>query len=333
MSDLSALHDMTLFVEVARTTNFSAAGRHLGVPVATLSRRIGAMEREFGVRLFDRTTRRVELTEAGARYFERCAHLADEARLAQESLRDLARKPSGHVRLSMPVDLGVHVIGPLLPEFARQYPGITFDLDLSSRNADLVGEHVDIAIRLGDVKGDQLVARRLGEVERALFASPAYLDLRGEPAAPAALAEHDCLLRARAAARRELAARARRRGDRRRGARTRHRQQPGPDAAAGGTRAGCRVLTPELARDALASGRLVRVLPQWTIAPLPIHAVTSSRLLPASAKAFIEFLPIGSEAERPSMRRAASTTAGRVRQRHAVPRAAASSQGRPCVVA
>ena len=113
MSDLSALHDMTLFVEVARTANFSRASGNLGVPGATLSRRIAAMERKFGVRLFDRTTRRVELTDAGRRYFERCAHLVDEARLAQEALRDTTAQPSGHVRLSMPVDLGVTVIGPL----------------------------------------------------------------------------------------------------------------------------------------------------------------------------------------------------------------------------
>jgi DNA-binding transcriptional LysR family regulator len=290
MSDLSALHDMTLFVEVARAKNFSAAGRQLGVPVATLSRRIAAMEREFGVRLFDRTTRRVELTEAGARYFERCAHLADEARLAQEALRDTAARPSGHLRVSMPVDLGVHVIGPLLPEFARQFPGITLDLDLSSRTADLVGDHVDVAIRLGEVKGDQLVARRLGAVERVLFASPTYLDLHGEPATPAGLVEHDCLLV---------------RTPRRQAAWRLERDGAAIDVTVRGRwmlnnqglmrmlverGMGIGVLTPDLARDALAAGRLVRVLPLWAMQPLPIHAVTSSRLQPASAKAFIEFL-------------------------------------------
>ena len=290
MSDLSALHDMTLFVEVARTRNFSAAGRHLGVPVATLSRRIAAMEKEFGVRLFDRTTRRVELTEAGARYFERCAHLADEARLAQEALRETATRPSGHLRLSMPVDLGVSVIGPLLPEFARQYPGITFDLDLSSRNTDLVGDHVDVAIRLGEVKGDQLIARRIGGVARALFASPAYLDLRGTPAAPADLVEHECvLLRVpRLQVRWRL-----------------ERDGVEADVVVRGRvmvnnhgllrllaerGMGIATLTPDLVRDALASGRLVRVLPQWAMAPLPIHAVTASRLQAASVKAFVAFL-------------------------------------------
>ena len=185
MGDLSALHDMTLFVEVARTGNFSRASTNLGVPASTLSRRIAAMERASGVRLFDRTTRRVELTDVGQRYFERCAHLVDEARLAQEALREAATLPSGHVRVSMPVDLGVFVIGPLLPEFARQFPGISFDLDLSARHTDLVGEHVDVAIRLGTVKDEQLIARRIGAIEQALFASPAYLDLRGRPAQPA----------------------------------------------------------------------------------------------------------------------------------------------------
>ena len=290
MSDLSALHDMTLFVEVARTKNFSAAGRRLGVPVATLSRRVAAMEREFGVRLFDRTTRRVELTEAGARYFERCAHLADEARLAQESLRETAARPGGHLRVSMPVDLGVYMVGPLLPEFARQFPGITLDLDLSSRHADLVGDHVDVAIRLGEVKGDQLVARRIGGVERVLFASPAYLDLRGAPAQPDDLANHDCLLlrTPRMQARWQLerdgvATEVTVRG------RTMLNNQ-GLTRMLAERGMGIGVLTPDLARDALASGRLVRVLPSWSMTPLPVHAVTSSRLQPARVKAFVAFL-------------------------------------------
>ena len=290
MSDLSALHDMTLFVEVARAKNFSAAGRHLDVPVATLSRRIAAMEREFGVRLFDRTTRRVELTEAGARYFERCAHLADEARLAQEALRETATRPGGHLRVSMPVDLGVHVIGPLLPEFARQFPGITLDLDLSSRNTDLVGDHRDVAIRLGEVKGDQLVARRIGVAERALFASPTYLDLRGTPAHPRDLAVHEGLLL---------------RAPRMQARWTLERDGEAVDVTVRGRvmannhgllrvlaerGLGIAALTPELVRDALAGGRLVRVLPHWAMAPLPVHAVTSSRLQPASVKAFVAFL-------------------------------------------
>jgi DNA-binding transcriptional LysR family regulator len=290
MGDLSALHDMTLFVEVARTASFSRASSKLGVPGATLSRRIAAMEREFGVRLFDRTTRRVELTEAGRRFLERCGHLVDEARLAQEALRESVAQPSGHVRVSMPVDLGVTVIGPLLTDFARQFPGISFDLDLSPRNTDLVGDHIDVAIRLGTVTNEKLVARRIGNVEQRLFASPTYLALRGQPTQPADLVEHECILR----------------------------RGPQPQAAwllqgdAGAAEVvvrgrfmvnnvglmrvlaergmGIAVLDPSLVREALANGRLLPVLPEWAAPLLPIQAVMSSRLQPASVRALLDFL-------------------------------------------
>lgn len=290
MGDLSALHDMTLFVEVARTTSFSRASRNLDVPGATLSRRIAAMERKFGVRLFDRTTRRVVLTEAGRRYFERCGHLVDEARLAQEALRETAAQPSGHICISMPVDLGVTVIGPLLTDFARQFPGISFDLDLSPRNTDLVGEHVDVAIRLGTVKNEKLVARRIGSVDQWLFASPAYLALRGRPTQPADLVEHECIL-LRGAQRQSL-----------------WRLQGDADMAEVVVRGrfmvnnvglmrllaergmGVAMLDPSLVREALASGRLLQVLPEWAAPRLPMHAVMSSRMQPASVRALLDFL-------------------------------------------
>ncbi len=290
MGDLSALHDMTLFVEVARTASFSRASRNLSVPGATLSRRIAAMEREFGVRLFDRTTRRVELTEAGRRYFERCGHLVDEARLAQEALRETADKPSGHVRLSMPVDLGVYVIGPLLTDFARQFPGISFDLDLSPRKTDLVGEHVDMAIRLGAVTDGKLVARRIGSVDQRLFAAPGYLALRGQPRQPADLVEHECILH---------------RGDQRCAL---WRLQGDSDTAEVEVRGrfmannvglmrvlaergmGIAVLDPSLVRESLAQGRLLQVLPEWSAPRLPMHALMSSRMQPASVRAVLDFL-------------------------------------------
>jgi DNA-binding transcriptional LysR family regulator len=290
MGNLSALHDMTLFVEVARTGSFSLASRNLGVPGATLSRRIAAMEREFGVRLFDRTTRRVELAEAGRRYFERCGRLVDEARLAQEALRETAEQPRGQVRLSMPVDLGVLVIGPLLTDFARQFPGITFDIDLSPRHTDLIGDHVDVAIRLGTVKEEQLVARRIGSIAQALFAAPAYLALRGTPTQPADLVEHECIM-ARGAQQQAL-----------------WRLQGDTDSAEVVVRGrfmvnnvglmrllaergmGVAVLDPSLVREPVANGSLVQVLPAWSAQRLPIHAVMSSRLQPGSVRALLDFL-------------------------------------------
>ena len=290
MSNLALLHDMTLFVEVARTQSFSLASRHLGVPRATLSRRIAAMEREFGVRLFDRTTRRVELTEAGQRYFERCGRLVDEARLAQEALRETAEQPSGHVRLSMPVDLGVFVIGPLLTEFARQFPAITFDIDLSPRHADLVGDHVDVAIRLGTVKDEQLVARRIGSIAQALFAAPAYLALRGTPAQPADLVEHECIVQ-RGAQRQALWRLQGDGGSAEVVVRGRFMvNNVGLMRVLAERGIGIAVLDPTLVREPLANGGLVQVLPAWTAPRLPMHALMSSRLQPASVRALLDFL-------------------------------------------
>jgi len=290
MDDLSALRDMTLFVEVARTSSFSRASVNLGVPGATLSRRIAEMERKFGVRLFDRTTRRVELTEAGRRYFERCGDLVDQARLAQEALRDAAAGPTGHLRVSMPVDMGVHHVGPLLPEFTRRHPGISLELDLSPSHRDLVGEHVDVAIRIGSVKRDQLIVRRIGTVEMLLFAAPTYRQRRSEPEQPTDLVEHECITLP--APGREAQWRLLRDGAAIevtvRGRFATNNLGLMRLLAEGGS--GIAVLSHALARDAVNAGRLVQVLPGWTLPPLPVHAVMSSRLQPASVRAFVDFL-------------------------------------------
>lgn len=290
MHDLSALYDMTLFVEVARTANFSRASTNLGVPAATLSRRIGAMERRLGVRLFDRTTRKVGLTEVGRRYFERCGELVDQARLAQEALRDAADGPTGHVRVSMPVDMGINHVGPLLPEFARRHPGITFEFDLSPKNRDLVGEHVDVAIRIGAVKGDQLIVRRIGTVEMLMFAAPSYLERHGEPQQPADLVEHECLIML---------------SPHRTALWRLQRDDTAMDVTVRGRFAannlglmrlmaerglGIAALSHAMAREAVDAGRLMPVLQGWSLPALPVHAVMASRLQPAGVRAFVEFL-------------------------------------------
>ncbi len=290
MENLSALHDMALFVEVARTGSFSRASTKLGVPGATLSRRIAAMERHFGVRLLDRNTRKVALSEAGQRYFERCAHLVDEARLAQEALSETVNRPVGHVRVSMPVDLGLTYIGPLLPDFARQYPGISLDLDLSPRFSDLVTEHVDLAIRLGDVLGDQLVVRRLGSIEQFLFASPSYLALHGNPQQPTDLVEHDCITVGSA----QQANNWRLQCD----GRTMEVQvrghfginNPGLIRVLAERGLGIASLSSNLAREAVSAERLVRVLPNWSFKPMPVHAVMATRMQTASVRVLVEFL-------------------------------------------
>jgi DNA-binding transcriptional LysR family regulator len=286
----ASLDDMALFVEVARARNFARASAVLAVPPATLSRRIAAMEQRLGLRLFDRTTRRVALTEAARRYFERCEAVVDEARLAHEALRESAVAVSGRVRVSMPVDLGVLWVGPVLPEFTRLHPAVRLELDLSPRAADLAGGQVDVALRLAAVNDPKLVARRIAAIPQGLYASPAYLERRGHPRQPAELSAHDCLCVTSAG----------------RGTRWRLTSSGrATDVAVGGPVTlnnvglmrllaerglGVAMLPPRLAAAAVASGTLERVLSGWTLPALPVHAVTSSRLQPAAVRTFVDFV-------------------------------------------
>ena len=195
---MELLNDMALFVEVVKAKGFRSAAETLGMPNSTLSRRISALEKAIGLRLLHRTTRRIELTEAGQLYFERCKRIVDEARLAHEQLGGLLAEPTGVLRASFPVDFAVTYLAPLIVEFSTRYPKLTFDFELTSRRVDLVSEPFDVAIRLGDSDDSQLIARRLATLGNYLYASPGYLARKGEPRSPDDLARHACLSLARA---------------------------------------------------------------------------------------------------------------------------------------
>lgn len=172
-------------------------------------------------------------------------------------------------------------VGPLLTEFARQFPGISFDLDRSPSNTDLVGEHIDVAIRLGTVKNEKLIARRIGSVDQRLFASPTCLALHGRPTQPADLVEHECILSRNA----QRQASWRLQGDA--GVAevvVRGRfmvNNVGLMRVLAERGMGIAMLDPTLVREALASGRLLQVLPEWAAPRLPKHAVMSARLVTA----------------------------------------------------
>jgi len=289
--DPGALQDIALFVEVARARSFSSAARNLGLSTATLSRRIATLERQTGTRLFNRTTRRVELTNLGERYFERCDHLVDEARLARAALFNEAERPSGHLRLSMPVDLGVALVGPMLPQFARLYPAITFDVDLSPQHRDLSAEHVDVALRLGTVRDASLTSRRVGWIDQGYFAAPGYVERRGKPAQPAELVEHDCIFVG--GGKSSATWRFEREGHRAVTITVRGRfsvNNLGLMSTLAEREMGVAALAPSLCREAIAAGRLVPVLADWVAPRLVVHAVTTSRSHTATVRAFIEFI-------------------------------------------
>src|SRR5580765_7914821 len=154
-----SLDDMALFVEVVKAKGFIRAAKSIGMPSSTLSRRISGLEKSIGLRLLNRTTRRVELTEAGRIYFERCKRIVEEAALAHEQLGDMVVNPSGVLRVSLPVDFANVYLTELIVEFARAFPGIRFEFDLTPRVVDLVAEPFDIAIRMGEPVDSALIAR------------------------------------------------------------------------------------------------------------------------------------------------------------------------------
>jgi DNA-binding transcriptional LysR family regulator len=285
-----AMQDMALFVEVASALSFTRASERSGVPIATLSRRISRLEKRVGIRLLTRTTRRITLTEAGQRYAQRCERIVQEAAIAQDVLKDAAERPAGHLRISMPVEFGVSYIAPIVDEFARQFPEVTLDLDLSPRTTNFSAEKVDASIRLGAITEKSLVVRRLGSAARVLYAAPSYLGARGVPRRPEDLAQHDCILQSYMthpanweliSGKRSIDVRVRGRFSTNNVSMTLRLTEQGHGIA---------VLAPALAHAAYARGTIRRVLDDWSFPKMPVHIVMASSLVPARLRAFIDFL-------------------------------------------
>lgn len=283
------LNDMALFVEVVKARGFRHAAEALGIPNSTVSRRISALEKAIGLRLLHRTTRRIELTEAGQIYYERCRRIVDEARLAHEQLGDLLAKPTGVLRASLPVDFASAYLAPMIVEFARRYPEISFDLDLTPRKVDLVAEPFDVAIRIGDPGESNLIARLLANLRCCLYAAPGYLDQVGEPVHPTDLSQLECLvLRGNKAMTWTL-----RSGDATIEVPVGGRIQLnsiGLMRRLATLGQGIAVLPEEIAAEDVGQERLKRILPEWEGPPALVYAMTETRLLPAKTQRFIEFV-------------------------------------------
>lgn len=190
---MDLLRDMALFVEVARARSFTKAAERLQMPTSSVSRRVGRLEQQLGIKLFGRTTREVRLTDAGAIYLQRCALLVDEARVAHEDIDAYVRSPRGRLRISVTADFATVFLAPLLVEFRVRHPDITFDIDVSPRRVDLHSEPFDLALRIGALEDSSLVARRLALLRVGLYASPSYIKARGQPKRPQDLTGHSAV--------------------------------------------------------------------------------------------------------------------------------------------
>lgn len=296
--------NLLLFARVIECGSFSAAAERVGLPKSTVSRRISALERQLGERLLLRTTRKLSLTDFGHHLLVHARQVAEETDAAASLVLHRQARPSGRLRVSMPTDSPGVDLPRLLSEFLMRYPDVTLDLDLSARRVDLVGENVDLAMRMGDLPDDSsLVARRLFTHGWGLYAAPSYLALRGTPRKPADLLQHDGLaLRTRLG---EPLPWQLERGDERWSGVAPPRalaNSPRMVAALAVQGLGVAAIPHQIARqlieEAACTSRkrnpadvLVRVLPGWRMPSTPGWAVMPGRrLLPEKTRVFVEML-------------------------------------------
>lgn len=188
------LDDMQVFAKVVEAGSFTGAGRLLGLPKSTVSRRLAELEAGLGARLLERTTRRLRLTEVGETYHAACVRVMAEAEAAQQAVMETRRAPHGVLRITAPQVFGEAFMTPVIATFLAQWPAVEVDVVLTDQILDLVANRIDLAIRAGQMPDSSFIARKLGSADSICCASPAYLEARGAPRVPTDLEGHDCLM-------------------------------------------------------------------------------------------------------------------------------------------
>ncbi|MFZ3185141.1 MAG: LysR family transcriptional regulator [Pseudomonas sp.] len=280
------LDDALIFTRVVECHSFTQAALGLNMQKSTVSRRIALLEERLGVRLLNRTTRKLRLTEVGQAYYERCRQIMLDFAEAEQAVMQLQLQPSGLLRITAPIEFGQLFLGRVLGGFMREYPQITAEVELTSRKVDPVEEGVDIVMLVGQPQDSTLIARRLLISARSLCASPAYLQLHGAPQTVAQLSEHRAILLPADSSRywpvlgqniacqRVLSC---------------NNITFAREAALAG--AGIAALPLMISRDEVASGRLIELLPQAQLPSSELYAVYPSRRFQTmKVKAFLDFL-------------------------------------------
>jgi DNA-binding transcriptional LysR family regulator len=289
MADVS---DWAVFARTAELNSLSAAGRELRLSAAVVSSRIAKLEKQLGVRLLNRTTRRVNLTEEGQLFYEHCTRILKEIDLIETTIGQRSEKPRGAITVTAPAGFGRLHIAPFMPAFAKRHPEVQVRLHLTDRITDVIRDGTDIAIRIGDLKNYSFIARKLAANTRAIVAAPAYLAAHGVPRTPGDLLRHNCLLLRFPGSQQyqwtlngadgpiTLAVQG-------------NLDSDNGEVLTGWCRAGAGLALKSLweVGDDIRSGALEVVLPDWEPLGHAIHALyPHSRLLPPRVRAFIDFL-------------------------------------------
>ncbi len=286
-------NDLLIFARVVDLGSFSRAAARLTLPKTTVSRRVALLEEQLGERVLLRTTRRLSLTEFGAHLLEHARQVADEVDAVKALAEHRQARPSGRLRVSMPSDFANLLLSDMLAAFAALHPAVTLEIDLSPRRVDILGENYDLAVRMGVLPDDALLAaRRIALISMGLYASSGYLAEHGEPELPEELAHHQALLLQRAAGGPVV-------WQLSHGTRQYELSPPARIVAnspellinLAGAGAGIAAVPDHFARSRVQRGELRRVLPGWQ---LPAHAAWAvfpgRRLMPAKTRAFLDML-------------------------------------------
>ena len=288
---MNPYEDMRIFTQVMQAGSFTAAADLLGMSKQSVSRRLMQLEERLGVRLLNRSTRRLDATPLGQQYFDSAVRLLGEMQQAEQDISGQTQVLRGTLRLSAPLSFAISHLGSLLTEFLQLHAQLIVEIDLSDRAVDLIGEGYDLALRIGTLEDSSLVARRIASIERVYCASPGYLAARGTPLEPEALREHDCLpyghsrqvqwqFKGQGRTLQAIAVSGRMRAN---------NGELLRDAAIAGM--GVTYLPAFIGEQALADGRLVKLLEAWTPPPLQLSAVyPQHRQIARPVQAFVEFL-------------------------------------------
>jgi DNA-binding transcriptional LysR family regulator len=284
-------HELVAFHSVVKHSSFAKAAEELALSPSGVSRIVTRLEERLGVRLVQRTTRSLSLTEAGTAFYARASQILADLSDAEAEVQKATALPRGNLRITASVTFGRHYVSPLLEELLAKYPELAIDLTLTNRFVDIIDEGIDLAIRIGALSDSRLIARRLCSNQRVLVAAPSYVARRGVPRHPDELAEHDCIIYTGFARAREwkligpdgpttVAVTGR--------LATNNFEVLG-DAVRKG--AGITVGPTMSVHESLHSGELVRVLDQYQFEPSAIFAVyPSARQLSSKVRAMVDFL-------------------------------------------
>ena len=285
------LNGYAVYAKVVELGGFTAAADALGLSKSMVSRQVATLEDELGVRLLNRTTRRISVTEVGGVVFERAQRIVAEAAEAANEATCVEGAVRGLLRVNAPMSFGIRQLGPVMPEFLARYPDLNVDLTLNDRRVDLIEEGFDVSLRVSALTDSSLIARQLAPVERYLVGAPAYFEKHGMPKHPADVADHDFLLYT-LLARPNLLEMENAAGERQQVQLKGKFLCNNADAMEGILLAGGGItLSPDfICHQALASGALVRILPDWFVPPLTLHVIyPHARHLAAKVRAFVDF--------------------------------------------